>query len=227
MDQTYGYFSNIGDVTAASLQTAWFKFVQYIPQIIGALIILIIGWIVASVLGKVAQKLIELTGIDAIVERSRLNDRLKVSRRYHLLSRMIGSIVKWFIIVATLMSVAGILGLPQITDFLRQVLLYIPQAIVAVIILTIGMLAAEFVETFLKGTLAASELPIKNQQTLASVAKYAIIIFSIMAALTQLGIVPNLIQILFGGLVLALALAFGLGGREHASRFLDNLKKER
>jgi small-conductance mechanosensitive channel len=227
MNQTYGYFSNLGDVSAASLQTAWFKFLQYIPQIIGAVIILIIGWIVASILGKVVQKLVEYTGIDAIVERSKLNDRLKISRRYHLLSRMIGSIVKWFIIVATLMSVAGILDLPQITDFLRQILLYIPQALVAVIILTIGMLAAEFVENFVKGTLMASRLPVEHQGTIATGAKYAIIIFSIMAALTQLGIVPDLIRILFGGIILALALAFGLGGQDEASRFLANFRREK
>jgi small-conductance mechanosensitive channel len=227
MNQDYSYFGNLGDVTVASLRTAWFNFLQYVPQIIGAIIILIIGWIVATLLGKVVQKIVELTGIDSIVARSKLNERMRLSPRYHLLSRMIGAIVKWFIIIATLMTVAGILNLPQITDFLRQILLYIPQALVAVIILTIGMLAAEFVENFVDGALTASELPVHHKKTIGSVAKYAIIIFSIMAALTQLGIVPNLIQILFAGIVLAMALAFGLGGKEEAARFLANFRRER
>jgi hypothetical protein len=226
MDQTYGYFRNLGDVTVASLQTAWFKFVQYVPQIIGAVIVLIIGLIIASILGKIVRRVIQLTGIDAVVERSNLNQRLKLSARYHLLSRMVGAIVKWFIIIATLMSVAGILDLPQITDFLRQILLYIPQALVAIIILTIGVLAAEFVRNLVIGGLEASELPVRHKEMLGTVAQYAIIVFSVMAALTQLGIVPDLIRILFSGIVLALALAFGLGGQAEAARLLGNLRQE-
>jgi len=221
------YANNIGSITVASLQNVWFIFLQYIPQIIGAIIVVIVGWIVASFLGGVVKRIIKFTGVDEIVNRSRLNERMKIATRYSLLSGMIGEIVKWLVIIATLMAAADILNLPQITEFLRQIIMYIPRAIVAVIILTVGMLAAEFVASFLQGALTASRMPIGHKQTLSSVARYAIVIFSFMAALTQLGVVPQLIQIAFGGLVLALALAFGLGGRDEAARWLEQFRREK
>ncbi len=226
MDQTYGYIANIGDVTAASLRTVWFNFLQFLPNILGAIVVLIIGWIIASLLGGLVKKLVQSTGVDGVVERSGLNTRFNFSAKYPLLSGAIGALVKWLIIIATLVAVAGILNLPQITDFLNQVLAYIPRAIVAIAILTIGMLAAEFVANLVTKSLHASNLPVKNKHLLGLLAKYAIIVFSIMAALTQLNIVPQLIQIAFGGLVLALALAFGLGGREEAARLLAKFRTE-
>jgi small-conductance mechanosensitive channel len=225
MDQTYGYFSSLGEVTVVSLQNVWFRFLQFLPNLIGAIIILIIGWILASVLGGLVRRAVQATGVDNVIERSGMNARFNLSPKYHLLSRTVGALVKWLIIIATLVAVASALNLPQITDFLNQVLAYIPRAIVAVAILTIGMLAADFIANLVTRTLTASRLPVRHQKTIASVARYAIIVFSVMAALTQLNIVPELIQIAFAGLVLALALAFGLGGRDEAARLLQNLRQ--
>jgi small-conductance mechanosensitive channel len=226
MEQSSNYFSNIGDVTAASLKTVWFNFLQYLPKILGAIIVLVIGWIIASLLGSLVKRIVQATGVDGVVERSGLNTRFNFSPKHPLLSGAIGALVKWLIIIATFIAVAGILELPQLTDFLNQVLTYIPRAIVAIAILTIGMLAAEFVANLVTRSLHASELPVKNKQLLGSLAKYAIVVFSVIAALTQLNIVPQLIQIAFGGLVLALALAFGLGGRDEAARVLARIRSE-
>lgn len=225
MNQTYGYFANLGDVTVASLQNVWYKVLQYLPQLIGAIIILLIGWFIAKALGSLARKGVEATGVDAAVERSGLNERFKVGSRYKLLSRMVGGIVKWFIIVVALVAAAGVLDLPQINEFLNQVLLYIPRAVVAVVILTIGFLAGDFLGTLVEKALASSQLPGNQRRVIASVAKYSVMVFAVMAALVQLNIVPQLIEILFGGLMLALALAFGLGGREEAARFLAGFRR--
>jgi small-conductance mechanosensitive channel len=227
MNQTIGYFYDIGDVTIASLQRVWANFVLYLPQIVAAILVLIIGWIIAAAVGALVRRLIAFTGIDAVVNRTQLNERLRLTPRYALLSGMVGFIVKWLIIIATLMAVADILNLQQINVFLQQVLFYIPNAIVAVIILTIGVLAADFVKGIIMTALNASQLQIQGKERIASIAKYAIIVFSVMAALTQLGIVPDLIRILFGGMVLALALAFGLGGREEAGRFITSFRTGR
>jgi hypothetical protein len=224
MNQTSGYFSNLGEVTAASIQNVWYNFLQYLPKILGALLILIIGWIVASALGRLSRRAVQTTGIDAVVERAGINNRLNLSRNYHLLSGAVGALVKWLLIIATLIAVAGILDLPQITQFLNQVIAYIPNVVVAVAILTVGLLASDFLANLITKGLAVSQLPVKNKHMLGSVAKYAIMVFAVMAALTQLKIVPELIQILFAGLVLTLALAFGLGGREEAARFFARLR---
>ncbi len=111
---------------------------------------------------------------------------------------MLGAVVKWFIIIATLMAVAGILDMPQITDFLRQILLYIPQAFVAVVILTMGVIAGQFVKNVVSGSLEASELPVKYKGTIGMVAQYAVVVFAVMAALNQLGVAQDLVRILFG-----------------------------
>lgn len=225
MNDTTGYFRNISDTVVFSLEDVWLSFLSYVPNVVAALIIVILGWIVATVLSDIVRRLVRFTGIDSAINRTQINERLGWSDRYHLLSGIIGTITKWLILIATLMAAADILNMPQITLFLQEILFYIPQVIVAVIILTVGIIAANFVATFLEKAFTASKLNIQAKGHIASIAKYAIIVFSVMAALTQLGIVPHLIQILFGGVVLALALAFGLGGREEAARFLSSLRE--
>ncbi|MBA3550691.1 hypothetical protein H0W32_00600 [Patescibacteria group bacterium] len=227
MEQTQQYFNNIGDVTVASLKTAWFEVLQYLPTIIGAILILFIGWIIAIVLGSLVQNAVKLIGLDETIERTGINQKLRVTGQYKLLSGMLGKLTKWFIILITLIAIANTFNLPQVTQFLNAVALYIPRVIVAVIILVIGMLLSDFVARILSTGINASKLPVRHRTTIISVARYAIIVFSIMAALVQLNIVPALIEILFAGLVLALALAFGLGGREEAARFLASLRTEK
>ncbi|MDQ3076476.1 MAG: hypothetical protein M3Q63_00255 [bacterium] len=226
MEQTQQYFNNIGDVTVASLKTAWFEVLQYLPTIIGAILILFIGWIIAIVLGSLVQNAVKLIGLDETIERTGINQKLRVTGQYKLLSGMLGKLTKWFIILITLIAIANTFNLPQVTQFLNAVALYIPRVIVAVIILVIGMLLSDFVARILSTGINASKLPVRHRTTIISVARYAIIVFSIMAALVQLNIVPALIEILFAGLVLALALAFGLGGREEAARFLASMRTE-
>jgi hypothetical protein len=225
MDQSQGYIQNIGDVTVVSLQNAWYQLLQHLPQIVAALLILIIGWIIASFIGGLVRKVVQVSGADKALERTNINQKLGISGKYKLLSGMLGQFAKWFIIIAVLIAVANTLNLPQITAFFTAIALYIPRAIVAVIILIAGMLLGDLVANVLSGSIKASKIPLHHQKTVVSVAKYSIIVFSVMAALTQLNIVPELIQILFGGIVLALALAFGLGGREEASRFLASFRQ--
>jgi hypothetical protein len=226
MDQSINYFQNLSAVTAASLQSAWFNLLQYLPKIVGALIILILGWIIASAVGSVVRRVVRLFSVDEMVERAGVNERFMMTGKYKLLSGMLGQLAKWFIILAVLIAAANTLNLPQISVFLNQIALYIPRAIVAVVILVVGILLGDIVKNVLTGAMQASKLPVPRKKMVASVAKYAIIVFSVMAALTQLGIVPHLIQILFGGLVLALALAFGLGGRDEAARLLAGLRQQ-
>ena len=135
--------------------------------------------------------------------------------------------MKWFIILATLIVVGNSLNLPQLTVFLNQIALYVPRVIIAVLILAAGFLISDFVDNFMRRGFQASNLPIRHKNILAGVVKYAILTFSIMAALVQLDIFPQLVEIFFGGLTLALALAFGLGGREEAARLLAQLRQDR
>jgi hypothetical protein len=136
--------------------------------------------------------------------------------------------VKWFFVIVALIAATDILGWEQLTSYLQEIVLFVPNVVIAVIILLAGILLSNFVQRVVKSAVEAAKLT--SAGFLSGIAKWAILIFSFMAAFVQLEIAPDLIRVLFTGLVFMIALAgglaFGLGGREHASKFLDRLKKD-
>ena len=198
------------------------------PQLLAALVAILLGAIIGWALGVAAKRLVAFTGVDEAVRRSGLNERLRfdTNSRYSLLSNMVGTIVTWIIAAAAVGFACDILGLTQVSTFIGAILAYIPNVIVAVVILTIGILASRFVSDLIITGLDASRIIIGDERIIAAIARYAIIVFAVMAALTQLQIVPQLIEIAFAGLVFALALAFGLGARDHARDMISSLRRE-
>jgi len=216
------------DVIQASVLGLWNSIVAYLPNVLGAILVFLIGIIVASVLQAVVVKAIHLLRVDELVGKFDLRSSLeKVGIRLHV-GKLLGWIVKWFFIIVALVAATDILGWNQVTNYLQEVVLYIPNVIVAVIILLAGILLATFVRNVVKTAVEAAELA--SAEFLSGIAKWAILLFSFMAALVQLQIAPGLINTLFTGLVamlsLAGGLAFGLGGKEHASRALDRLRRD-
>lgn len=216
------------DVIQASVLGLWGSILAYLPNVLGAVLVFLIGIIVAAVLQAVVVKVVQLLRVDELVARLDLRTSLeKVGIRLHV-GKLLGWIVKWFFIIVALVAATDILGWNQVTNYLREVVLYIPNVIVAVIILLAGILLATFVRNVVKTAVEAAELA--SADFLSGIAKWAILLFSFMAALVQLQIAPGLINTLFTGLVamlsLAGGLAFGLGGKEHASRVLDRLRKD-
>jgi len=216
------------DVLTTSLQTLWVGFIDFLPSLLGAIVIFIIGWIIAVLLGKLATQIIRALRIDQILEKMGFKKSLEKANLKLDSGGFIGELVRWFFIIVFLMAATDILGLPEVTIFLRRVLLYIPQIIVAVLILLIAVLVANFLQRLVKASVDAAGL--KSANFLGAVTKWAILIFALLAALLQLGIVPALIETLFTGFIAALALAIGLscglGGKEIASEFLGKLRKE-
>ena len=141
-------------------------------------------------------------------------------------SHVLGVVVKWFFIIVFLNAAVEVLGWTQITTFLNDVLRYIPNVLVAVVIMAIGLIAAQFVRGVVAQALRSAKAPVKSPDLLAEVARWAIVAFSVMGAISQLGVAPQLIEILFAAIVSSLALAFGLAmglaGKDRASRFLDS-----
>ncbi|PJE75720.1 hypothetical protein COV04_03365 [Candidatus Uhrbacteria bacterium CG10_big_fil_rev_8_21_14_0_10_48_11] len=219
-----------GETLTTAFQNLWIKSLSYLPELFGAIVLLVIGLILASLLGKLARQVISYARIDAIFERiglSREVDRFGVQFSF---SGLVGWLVKWFFILATLIAVADTLNIPQVTAFLTDVALYIPNVVAAIIILAIGVVVGRFVSEIIERTVKASHVAKTVATTLATIAKWAIVVFAFMAALVQLGVARSLIQILFTGFVAMLALAgglaFGLGGRDQAGRVIDSLSKE-
>jgi len=223
-----GNFQNWGSAITGSLQNVWVRFLNGLPTFIVAVIVLIIGVLIASFLSRLVKKIVEYAQIDDLVGKTGIFKTLGTS---FSISNILSWVVKWFFIIVTLLAVVNILNIPQVTSFLQQVLLYIPNVVVAIIILALGLIAGNFIENVVRGTSSTSGLSQAAVDALSTISKWAVVIFALMAALVQLGIAANLIQILFTGFVamvaLAGGLAFGLGGRDKASRWLDKIDQHR
>lgn len=226
-----GYFDNWGDAFMASLQSAWIRLVDFLPQLLGALVILIIGLLAASALGKIVKQLMVYTHLDNLLEKMEIKAEARKLNINLSFAGLVGWTVKWFFIIVTFIAVADILSVNQITQFFESVLLYLPNVLAAIFILAIGMVVGRFVHDLVDHAVAASRLQANLRGVLAPTAKWSIFIFALMAALVQLGIAQDLIRILFAGFVFMVALAgglaFGLGGRDQAGRILGKMGEGR
>jgi hypothetical protein len=204
-----------------SLLDLWGRLIEVLPDIIGAIIVLLLGLIVAPILGGIVKKVFDIIRIDDLAEKAGLKEVVSGYTQKFSVSLLLGKIVKWFFILAFVMAAAEILGWTRITEFLNEIIFYIPQVLIAVIILVFGVIAGNFFDVLVTRSLVGSNAPVDNPQVIGKITKWAFVLFGVMAAMLQIGIAPSLIQILFAGIVLALALAFGLGGREKAGELLD------
>ncbi len=220
---------DFGDAILTSLNNLWLKVMAFIPEILSALIVLIIGLIIATVLEKVVLKLLKLTKVDKLLDKAGVTKQLKNVGIPFSFSGLISKIVKWFIIIAVLIIIADILNVPQITEFLERIVLYIPNVLVAIVILAIGMIVGKGAYSITYSSAKAAKLSKHAATSLGVLAKWSIVVFALLAALTQLNIASELIQILFTGIIVMLALAgglaFGLGGKDKAEKWLDQLHK--
>lgn len=215
-------------IVQGSMLRLWESIISSLPAVIGALIVFFLGLAVAVALNRVILRAAEFFKVDEFLHKLELNkpfERMGVQLKVGVL---LGWIVKWFFIIVALIAATDVLGWSQVTEFLKQVVLYVPNVIVAVIILLAGILLGNFTRSVVKSAVEAAKL--SSGAFLAGLAKWAIVVFSFMAALVQLEIAPDLIRTLFTGLVAMLAiaggLAFGLGGRSHAERVLERLSKD-
>lgn len=218
------FVENWGEVFTQSLQGIWFGIASFVPTLIVAIIIFAIGWILASLVEKLIEGLFKTFKVDAALKSAGLEE--VVERSGHKLNsgRFLGSLVKWFVIVVFLIASFDVLGLNQVNLFLKDVVLsYLPQVIVAVLVLMVSVVIADTVRRIVIASARAAH--VRSAVLLGSIAKWSIWIFAILTALFHLGIAPALIQTLFMGVVVAFALAaglaFGLGGKEVAGRMLE------
>src|SRR5215212_1522382 len=199
------------------LQNALSTFLSYLPQLVGAIIILIIGYIVAKVLQALVGRVLQGIGFDGWMERGGIKqffDRAETNQTPH---SILGKLVFWFVFIIALTMAADALGIPQVSAILGQLIAYIPSIIAAILILILAALLANFLSGIVRGATGSG--------LLASVAQYAIIVYAVFAAITELGIAVELTAptflIVLGGVALAAALAFGIGGRDVAQDILQ------
>jgi small-conductance mechanosensitive channel len=199
------------------LQNALSTFLSYIPQLIGALIILIVGYIVAKVLQAVVGRVLQGIGFDRWMERGGIKQFFDRAETNQTPASIIGALVFWFVFIIAITMAADALGIPQVSVVLAQLIAYIPNIIAAILILILAALLANFISGIVRGA--------TGSDILASIAQYAIIVYAVFAALTQLGVAvqltANTFLIVLGAVALAAAIAFGIGGREVAQDILE------
>lgn len=215
------------DILGQALVDTAMTLVAFLPNVVIAVVIFALGWVFGSVLGKTVAHIITVTRIDNALHKAGMDAVSQKAGVRLSLAGFLGGIIKWLVIVAFTIASAEVLGLSQVTALLRDILLYIPQVIIAAIVLVMAALVADFVARLVEHSVNATGI---KAQFAASVARWAILIVGgIFPALTQLRIAQGLVEVLFTGFVfaisLAIGLAFGLGGRDAAARTLEKMKQ--
>lgn len=222
-------FTTWADVLSQSFQNLFYGLVGFIPNLIVAVVIFVVGWLVGVGLGRVVEQIVGSLRVDHALRSTGL-ERLVSRAGFELNSgQFLGLLVKWFFIIVFLVASLDVLRLATVNLFISDVVLgYLPQVIVAVLILLVAAVVAEAAERVVIGSAKAASL--RAAGFIGKVARYAIWVFAILAALTQLNVAAGLIQALFQGVViaasLAIGLAFGLGGQASAARYLERFQSE-
>lgn len=213
----------------ASFQELWSGVITFIPKLIVAVVIFIVGWVIAISLGKLVNQVIRTLKVDKLFQAIGAEEPLAKAGFRLDSGAFIGGLVRWFLIIVFLIASIEVIGLSQVNAFLRDVVLaYLPNVIVAALILVVAAFVANAIQKIIVGSAKAAGVP--SSQLLGGIAKWAIWLFAILAALYQLGIAGVFAQTLFTGFVAMLAiaggLAFGLGAKEAAGRYIEKLRQD-
>ena len=219
---------NWTDIIVSSLQNLWGTVAGFLPSLIGALIVFIIGLVVAAVLGSLVERLISALKIDSVLKKLRFGPYFERAGLQINSGRFVGRLVYWFLVIAFILAASDILGFWALSSFLTDVLIYIPNIIIAVLIMLTAVVVGSFLRSLVKASVTASKL--HASKFLGTLTWWSVIIFGLLAALTQLGIAVAIINTLITGLIAMIALAggiaFGLGVKDYAASLIEKLKRE-
>src|SRR5713226_1144481 len=214
---------NFGEAILSALAHALDLLLVFVPLLLGFLLILLVGYIIASLVSKAVTFLLRKIGFDNMANRiglTRMEQRMGVKLDP---AGVLGKIVFWFLFLVFLVPATNALGLTAVSGILNTLIAYIPNVFVAILVLFLGTLAATFVADIVRGATATAN--IGNPNLFANIARYAIMGFAALIALEQLQIAPALLNILFtaivGAAAIAFGLAFGLGGQATARKWLN------
>jgi hypothetical protein len=206
-----------------SLAGAMALFFAAIPKVIAFVVILVVGWLVAGLIAKGVAGLLRAVRFNDLSDRSGFSGFVRNIGVRSDAAGFLALLAKWFIRLIVLVVAFDALGLPAVSDVLRQLLLWLPNLAVGLVVLVIGGLLANAAAGLVRGATATAGF--HRPELIANVARAAVWIFAIIVAVNQIGIAQELVNTLFMGtvalLVIAFGLAFGLGGRDLAARLLD------
>ncbi len=222
------YYSTYQVTVVRALQDLYSKTLTFLPNIVAAIIVVIIGWLLAMFLSKLVLKLLESIKIDHLANQLGLDTLSQRAEKKLSLARLGAWLIKWFFFLGSFIAAANILNLTEVSQFLyMKVVPFAGHVIVAMAVLLLGMLAANFFSDLVSTTVKASGFV--SSSTLASITRWLIMLFAVIAALDQLQINTDYIDSLFKAIIAMVAIAggiaFGLGGKDHAKKVLDEVER--
>lgn len=215
------------DLLVSSISVFWAELASFLPQILTALVLLFVGWLLAKVARAGVMRLLQLLRFDRATDKSGLESFLRQADLEISVASVIGNLIYWLIILVMIVTVANSLGLSMVADLFNRVVLYIPNVIVAILVLVFGAILARFINRIVFAWL--NNIGFSGALTVSTFSEYAIIVFVFFAAMEQLQIANELITaafiIAFGAVGLAFAIAFGLGAKDAAQRSIEKIFK--
>jgi len=214
-------------ITLLALQDFWQGFLNFMPRLVGAIVILLIGWFIADWIGKLVTEVLRRLKFDRIFERTQWQSALEKAEFKVSVSHFFGEIVQWILVIVFLLASVEVLGSRQFAIFLSKIVNWLPNLIVSVAIFVVAVIIADFAKKIIQAVVEKAK--VAHSELISSIIQWAIWVFALFAILIQLGIAKELIQILFTGLialvVISCGISFGLGGKDLARDILEGLRK--
>ena len=216
------------DVVVSSLQNLWVQVLSWLPSLIGAGVVFIFGLIVAAGLASLVEKVVGALRVDNVLRRLGVEEYTKRANMELNSGHFLGQLVYWFMLLAFLLAASDILGFFALSSFLQDVLLYLPNLVIAVLIMLAALVVANLTQHVVRASVLSAKL--HAVKFLGSAAWWVVMVFGGLAALVQLGIAVSIINTVITGLIAMMALAgglaFGLGGKDYAAHLMQKLQDE-
>ena len=216
------------EIMVNSFQNVWVDVINYLPAFVSALIVLLIGLAIASLLGKLIEKVFKAIKIDEFFQKIGLAKYAEKGGFQLKIAWFLGRLIYWFLVIVIILALADKLGFVALSGFLQEILLYVPNIIVAILIMLAVIVVANFLRSVVKKAVQTTKFG--GAGFLATLTWWVIIMFGVAAALVQLKvavtIVNTVVIAVIASLALAVGLAFGLGGKDEAARLLAKFRKD-
>ncbi|QVL46458.1 MAG: hypothetical protein KFB94_05065 [Methylophilaceae bacterium] len=216
------------DVFLASLNQFWVQLVNFVPKLLAVIVILFFGWMIAKLVRTAVKHILELVKFDNFAQKSGLEAFMNSGDVNVTLSGIISQVVYWLVIIMFVITGANMLGLSEVAQLLHDLAAYLPRIILAILVMIFGTLLARFINRLVFAWLHS--IKFERALVVSTTVEYGIQILALFIALEQLGIgvqlINSLFVIVFGAIFLALALAFGLGGRDRAAKVIEELSNK-
>lgn len=211
----------VADPVKAMLIKIW----SYVPTLVGAIIILVIGWMIAKLLETVVVRALKAVRLDVASDKAGISNILAQGDIKLTLSELLGAIVYWLLVLVVISTALNALNLMIAADIISRLVAYVPNIIAAIFVLVLGSFLASFVSSIVRT--AASNAGLERAKLLAQITQTVLIVFAVIIAIEQLNIATTLIalavNVILASIGIGIALAFGLGCKDIAGRFVSDL----